>query len=239
MNSRDGHPALADSRGATLDGPGTHIAGCENSWKTGFERSGSPFVFAPCWCFSDVRTGLDESLLVTLNFRRQPFCAWASADHRKDRRRFNRATLSCFCVFQLDLLKPLVTEHLANFCSIKNLDVRLRLHAAREVVGHLFRNVIATDHEQDLGGALGKKHRRLSGRVTTADDNHCFVSTNLTFKGRCCVVNANSFKSLTVLCIQPAIVHTCSNQYSLRAENCRATFDFNAGGVFPIGVVAK
>src|SRR5207248_3923815 len=85
-------------------------------------------------------------------------------------------------VFQLDLLELLVAKHLSNLCSIKNLDIRLRLHTTREVLGHFFCDVIATNDDQHFGSAIGKEHCRLSGRVAAPDDDNCFVTTNLTFE---------------------------------------------------------
>src|SRR5215471_13313797 len=54
---------------------------------------------------------------------------------------FSSLSISGFCVFQLDLLEPLVPEHFSDLGSIKNFDVVLRLHANREVVGHFFGDV--------------------------------------------------------------------------------------------------
>src|SRR5262249_8521525 len=109
---------VADGGGASFDRTGADVAGCKNPGKTGFEWSGSPFVFAPRWRVSDFGAGFNESFLVALDFRRQPLCAWASADHRKYRRRFDCLALSCFCVFQLDLLESLVAEHFSNLCPV-------------------------------------------------------------------------------------------------------------------------
>src|ERR1051326_8693758 len=168
------------------------IAGAENSWQTGFESSGSPFVFAPCWRVSDVCAGFDEAFLVALDPRRQPLGAWASTDRGKYSRRLDRATFPCARVFQFDLLELLVAEH-------------------------FFRDVIATNHEQHFCGAIGKKHGRLSGRVATAGDDHRFVSTNLTFK--CCgrVVDTDAFEPFAILGLESAIVGTGRNQNSSRA----------------------
>src|SRR4029453_3526097 len=167
MDSGDGHSAFADRRCATLHRSRADVAGGKDSGKTCFKRSGAAFVSAPRWCFSDIGTSLDESLIVPLDFRWQPLCAWAGANHLKDRWRFDSATLPCFRVFQFDLLELLVAKHLSNLCSIKNFYVRLGLHATCEVVGHFFGNVIAANDEQHFRGAIGKKHGCLSGRVAT------------------------------------------------------------------------
>ena len=45
MDSGDGHSAFADSRGATLHRSGADVAGCKDSWKTRFERSGVDVCF--------------------------------------------------------------------------------------------------------------------------------------------------------------------------------------------------
>jgi hypothetical protein len=67
MDSGDGHSAFADRRCATLHRSRSDIAGCKNSWKTGFKWSGAAFVFTPRWCFCHVATSLDESFLVTFD----------------------------------------------------------------------------------------------------------------------------------------------------------------------------
>src|SRR4029077_18560745 len=99
MDSGDGHSAFADSRCATLHRSGADIAGGKDSRKTRFERSGTAFVFAPRWGFDDIATSFDESFLVSLNFLRQPLCAWPSANHGKHRRRSNDSALACLGIF--------------------------------------------------------------------------------------------------------------------------------------------
>src|SRR5262249_10888478 len=113
------------------------------------------------------------------------------------------------------------------------------LYAAREVVGHFFGNVIAADDEQHFGGAIRKKHRRLSSRVTAPDDNYSFVSANLTFERGSRVINPNSFEAFTILRVKPAIVRAISNQPSFCAQKRGTAFDLNAGAVFAVGVVVE
>ena len=51
------------------------------------------------------RSRFDETFLVALNFRRQPFRAGRRADHRKNRRRLDRAAFTGLRVFQFDRLE--------------------------------------------------------------------------------------------------------------------------------------
>ena len=143
MDSGDGHSAFANSRCATLHRSRANVAGCKNSRKTRFKRSGTVFVFAPRWCFSDLGTGFDESFLVPLDFRRQPLCAWASADHGKHRRRSNDSSLACFGIFQFDLFQLFSAGHFADLSVVKNLDVFTSLHPTRKIVRHLAGNVVS------------------------------------------------------------------------------------------------
>src|SRR5205823_12658923 len=52
----------------------------------------------------------------------------------------------------------------------KDLDVSVTLDPAGEVVGHALAQVTAAEQQRDPGGVLGEEHRRLTGRVTAADD---------------------------------------------------------------------
>src|SRR4029077_19499622 len=143
MDSGDGHSAFADGCGATLDRSRADIASGKNSWKTRFERSGAAFVFAPGWCFSDIGTGLDESLAVPLDFRRQPLCAWARADHGKHRGGSNDSALACLGIFQFDLFQLFSARHFANLSLLADLDVFASLHPTRKIVRHLVGNVVS------------------------------------------------------------------------------------------------
>ena len=143
MDSGDGHSAFADSRGAALHGSRTNIASGKNSWKTRFKRSGAAFVFAPRRCFHDVATRFDESFFVSLNFRRQPLCARAGADHGKHRRRPNDSALACLGIFQFDLFQLFAAGHFPDLSIAENLDVFAGLYPTRKIVRHLVGNVVA------------------------------------------------------------------------------------------------
>src|SRR6476646_5238207 len=143
MDSGDGHSAFANSRCATLDRSRANVAGGKDSWKTRFKRSGAVFVFAPRWCFGDIATSFDESFFVPLNFCRQPVCAWAGTDHRKDSRRSNDSALACLGVFQFDLLQLFSAGHFSDLSVVKNLNVFASLHPTRKIVRHLAANVVS------------------------------------------------------------------------------------------------
>ena len=123
MDSGDGHSAFADSRCATLHRSRADVAGGKDSGETRFKRSGAAFVFAPRWGFRDVATSFDESFFVPLNFRRQPLCAWAGADHGKNRRRLNDSALACLGIFQFDLFQLFSAGHFADLSVVENLNV--------------------------------------------------------------------------------------------------------------------
>src|SRR5690242_16137161 len=135
MNSRDRHSAFADSSGATLHRSGAYIAGGKDSWKTRFKRSRAALVFAPRRCFHDVVPSFDETFFVSLNLRRQPVCAWAGANHRKNGRRPYDLAFAGFCILQLDLFQLFSAGHLADLSVVENLNVFAGLHSTRKIIG--------------------------------------------------------------------------------------------------------
>ena len=143
MDSGDGHSAFADSRCATLYRSRADVAGGKDSRKTRFKRSGAAFVFAPRWGFRNLGTSFDESFFVSLNFRRQPLCAWACANHGKHRRRSNDSTLACLGIFQFDLFQLFSAGHFADLSVVENLNVFTGLHPTRKIVRHLAGNVVS------------------------------------------------------------------------------------------------
>ena len=72
------------------------------------------FVRMPRWRPGDASSGFDESFVVALDFRWQPFSAWFRADHGKDSRRSNLSALACLRIFQLDLFELFSAKHLAD-----------------------------------------------------------------------------------------------------------------------------
>jgi hypothetical protein len=143
VDSGHGHSAFANRRGTTLDRSGADVASCKDSGETRFERSGAAFVFAPRWSFSDLGTSFNESFFVPLNFRRQPRCAWASANHGKHSRRSNHSALACLGIFQFDLFQLLSAGHFADLRVVEDLDVFAGLHPTRKIVRHLVGNVVS------------------------------------------------------------------------------------------------
>ena len=105
----------------------------------------------------------DKSFLVPLDFRRQPLCAWTSADHRENGRGLTtrRSPVRCFPI----RLAPAFCRRTSLRISVRRESrcFRLRLHATRKVVRHLVGNVISPNDKQYFGGAVGKEHRGLAG----------------------------------------------------------------------------
>ena len=148
-------------------------------------------------------------------------------------------TLAGLRIAKLDFFELLITGHPPNLGAIKNVDVVLRLDAAGEIVGHVFRQIVATDNEQHLACAVGKKHRRLSGGVAGAGDDDGFVAANLAFERSRSVVHAQAFEFFAVLRFEPAIVGAGRDEDSFRAQNRGTTFNLNARAIFVVGIVAK
>ena len=120
------------------------------------------FARAPCRFVRDCSSGLDETPVVARDLRRQPFGARHCADHRKNRGRLNHLMLARFRVLQFDFLEFLIAGHSSNLGAIKNLDVLLRLHPTRQVIGHFAADIVAANDEQHFLCAVRKKHRGLT-----------------------------------------------------------------------------
>src|SRR6266536_2285518 len=157
------HAAFTDGRGAAFNRAGADVAGCKDSRKTSFKRSWLSFASMPRRCFSHVRTGLDESFVISFDLCGQPLRAWAGADHRKHGRRPNDSALACLGIFQFDLFQLFSAEHFADLRVVENLDVFTGLHPTRKIVRHLVANVVSPNEKEYFGRAVGKEHRCLAG----------------------------------------------------------------------------
>src|SRR5438045_8939746 len=104
------------------------------------------FTRPPGWRRGHAGPGFDESVVVALDFGRQPVRAWACANHGKHSRRSNRSALAGLRIFQLDLFERFSTGHFADLRLVKDLNVLTRLHSTSEVVRHCVSDVFpATD----------------------------------------------------------------------------------------------
>jgi len=77
MNSFDGHASFPDRGGVALHGTGARIAGGEDAGAGGFQGPGRAPDTLPGGCPTRL-PGLDEPLLVALDFRRRSRSPWPS-----------------------------------------------------------------------------------------------------------------------------------------------------------------
>ena len=145
--------------------------------------------------------------------------------------------LAGFRVLQFDFLKFLIAGHSSNLGAVKDLDVVLCLHAAGQVIGHFARDVVAANNEHHFPCAVGKKHCRLSGGVAAAGDNHGLIATNLSLERGRRIINADTFEFFSIASFKPAIVRAGCNQNGFCAQNCRTTFDLDAGAILVVRIV--
>ena len=133
----------------------------------------------------------------------------------------------------------MIAGHSSNLSVVKDVDVLLCLHAARKIIRHFARNIFPANDEQHFRRAVGEEHRCLAGRVAAADDDHGFVSTNLAFERCSGVVNTDSFESLAIFGIEPAIVGAGRDEDGFCSQNGVAAFELNARAVFAFRIVIE
>ena len=119
----------------------------------------------------------------------------------------------------------------------EDLDVVLRLDPSGKITRHVFRNIIAPDHQQHFGRAIGKEHRGLAGRIAATSHDNGLLTTNLAFQRGRSVVKAHTFKLFATFRIQSPVIRARGDQDTFRSQDGGATFDLETGAVF-VGAVA-
>src|SRR6266496_3265186 len=232
------HTAFADSSGTSFDRAGADIACSKNVRQAGLERAGRPFVFFPSRRVRHDRSRFDEPFFVALDLEWQPLGAWNGADHGKNRRCSDNPPLAGLRIFQLGFFEHFAARHFSDLGVKENLDVVVRFHPPRKIARH-FREIVAADYEQHFGGAVGKEHRGLAGRIAASSDDDGLAPTNLTLKRRRRVVNAHIFKFFAPLRIQPAVIRASRDQNAFCPEHGAATFDLKTSTVFVSTIIMK
>ncbi len=111
----------------------------------------------------------DEPLGVHGDARRQPVGPRLRSDEDDHGRAIEVAGSSV-----LEVSEPHFRNGIAPFDGVHldvadDLDFRVLLDPAGEVVGHVLAQVAAAEQERGPGGVLGEEHHRLAGRVAAAD----------------------------------------------------------------------
>ncbi len=85
------------------------------------------------------------------------------ADEYEDRRAAQVADATVPYVAELKTRDRTVAHDGVHLDMTNDLDVRVALDPASEVVGHAFSDVASAEQERDPGGVFGEEHRGLTG----------------------------------------------------------------------------
>ena len=96
------------------------------------------------------------------------------------------------------------------------LNRRVVLDAANQVARHAVGQAARADEHVDPPRGLGQEHRRLSGRVASADDDHLVAAAGLRLDERRAVVDAGAFESREVLDRGAPVLHAGGDDHRPR-----------------------
>src|SRR5437588_12763345 len=91
------------------------------------------------------------------------------------------------------------------------MNLRIVIDAAYEIARHRFGKPVRSNQHGYINSVLREKHRRLTSRVPSTDDDHLLAFAELRFHRRCEVVDAGSIELAEVLDWQSAIFRAGSD----------------------------
>src|SRR6267154_4849435 len=81
-----------------------------------------------------------------------------------------------------------------NFSMWKDRDVRSFLDPPNQIARHSVCQPVSSDHHENMLCAFSQEHCRLTGRISTANDDDLLVLAELSLDKRCTVIDSNTFK---------------------------------------------
>src|SRR5260370_41466606 len=108
-----------------------------------------------------------------------------------------------------------VTVHPADRRVVEHLDIGGLLDSFGEVPGHVFVQVVAPDQKQHLASLSGKKNCRLTGRITTTDNDGLQSATELALGDSRGIVDTRALEPVAPLDAQLPVVCPGGDQEAL------------------------
>jgi len=124
-----------------------------------------------------IRPRLDESLTVEKHAPVEPARVWNRSGHDEDVANFARLGFSRPIVAPGNTFEMILALESDDFRARPQIDRRILFNALDQIPRHARGQSTGTHQHVDAFGGLREKYGRLSGRVSSAHDNHFFVAT--------------------------------------------------------------